>query len=90
MKMYEQVVKQRLVTFLDKTKMFSNLQAAYRKGRSTVDNILIVQEVFYHYRYKKGKHRKTKEKRALYFGFMDLTKAFDTVPRENYFKKNGR
>ena len=63
------------------------MQAAYRKKRSTVDNILIVQEVFYNYLYKKGIQRKIKEKMALYFAFMDLNKAFDTVPRNKLFRK---
>ena len=31
--------------------------------------------------------RKIKEKMALYFAFMDLTKAFDTVPRNKLFRK---
>ena len=63
------------------------MQAAYRKRRTTVDNILILQEVLYYYRYKKGMQRKTKNKLPLYLAFMDLTKAFDTVPREKLFKK---
>ena len=63
------------------------MQAAYRKERSTVDNILILQELFYHYRYKKGKQRKIMEKMALYYGFLDLRKAFDTVPRDKLFGK---
>ena len=52
-----------------------------------MDNIMILQEVFYNYRYKKGTQRKIKEKTALYFGFMDLAKAFDTVPRNKLYKK---
>ena len=46
-----------------------------------------MQEIFYFYRYKKRKHGKTGENQLLYYAFMDLTKAFDTVSREKLFKK---
>ena len=50
MKIYEHIIKERLVAVLEKSKFFSNMQAAYRKGRSTVDQV--VQELFYQHRYK--------------------------------------
>ena len=53
MKTYEQVIKARLVDILEKTNFFSNVQAAYRKGRNTCDHILVLQEIFLHYRFKK-------------------------------------
>ena len=37
MKLYEQILKHRLVSSLEKINFFSDLQAAYRQGRSTVD-----------------------------------------------------
>ena len=55
MKIYEQIIKKRLVKVLEENRFFSELQAAYRKGRSTVDHLLVLQEIFYHYRYtRKG------------------------------------
>lgn len=50
-KIYEQIIKERLVKLLEKTKYFSKLQAAYRKGRSKVAHIFVLQEIFFHYRY---------------------------------------
>ena len=47
MKVYEQVIKYRLVKFLEDSKFFSNTQAAYRKGRSTVDNHLFYKNCFF-------------------------------------------
>ena len=89
MKVYEHIIKVRLTTYLERNNRLSSMQAAYRKRR-TVDNILLLQEVLYYYRYKKGMQRKIKNKLPLYLAFMDLTKAFDTVPREKLFKNCGK
>ena len=87
MKVYEHIIKVRLTKFLAETNYFSTAQAAYRKGRSTRDHILVIQEIFYYYRYKKGSQGIREEKKPLYLGLMDLVKAFDTVPRKRLFKK---
>ena len=86
MKVYEHIIKTRLVAVLEKNRFFSNMQSAYRKGRATVDHLLVVQELFYIYRYKKSSGV-SKEKCPLYLCLMDLAKAFDTVPRDKLFKK---
>ena len=86
MKIYEHIIKERLVRVLEKNKYFSNMQAAYRKRRSTVDHLLVIQEIFYVYRYKKSLGVTT-DKQPLYLCLMDLAKAFDTVPRDVLFKK---
>ena len=86
MKIYEHIIKERLVAVLEKNKFFSNMQAAYRKSRATSDHILVVQELFFHYRYKRSLGE-AKNKCPLYLCLMDLAKAFDTVPREMLFKK---
>ena len=87
MKVYEQIIKERLVTMLEKRRFFTELQAAYRKGRSTVDHLLVLQEIFYHYRYTRNGSKQRWKKKALYYAFMDLRKAFDTVPRRKLFQK---
>ena len=86
MKIYEHIIKERLVAVLEKNKYFSNMQAAYRKRRATSDHILVVQELFFHYRYKRSLGE-AKAKCPIYLCLMDLAKAFDTVPREMLFKK---
>ena len=48
---------------------------------------MVIQEIFYHYRYNKGVQGVPEDKRALYLGLMDLVKAFDTVPRRRLFNK---
>ena len=87
MKIYEQVIKARLVDILEKTNFFSNVQAAYRKSRNSCDHILVLQEIFFHYRFKKIGPRGGIGKQILYLCFMDLKKAFDTVPRHLLFAK---
>ena len=87
MKVYEHIIKVRLTAYLEETNYFTTAQAAYRKGRSTVDHILVIQEIFYYYRYKKGNKGEAKDMAPMLLGFMDLTKAFDTVPRAKLFNK---
>ena len=87
MKLYEYIIKERLTKYLEKKNYLSSTQAAYRKRRSTVDNIFILQEVFYYYRYKRGVSRLIKNKHPLYLAFIDLTKAFDRVSKQNLFQK---
>ena len=58
------------------------MQAAYRMNRSTHDHLLVIHELFLEYRFKPGA-----QKRPLYFCFMDLRKAFDTILRHLLFRK---
>ena len=87
LKLYEQVIKTRLVGYLEESRYFSQAQAAYRKGRSTTDHLLVLQEIFFYYRYTKTGPRGAKGKQPLYLAFMDLRKAFDSVPRKYLFQK---
>ena len=87
MKVYEEVIKKRLVAQLERSGFFSEAQAAYRSCRSTTDHLLVLQEIFFHYRYNKLGPRGGKGKKALYYAFLDLIKAFDTIPRWLLFKK---
>ena len=87
MKLYEQLIKHRLVRFLEESSFFSKAQAAYRTGCSTVDNLLVLQEIFFYYRYVKKGPRGATGKQPLYLAFLDLRKAFDSVPRYLLFKK---
>ena len=82
LKLYEQVIKTRLVGYLEESCYFSHAQAAYRQGRATTDHLLVLQEIFFYYRYTKTGPRGAKGKQPLYLAFMDLRKAFDSVPRK--------
>ena len=54
LKIYEGIIHKRLVKFLEGKQWFSNFQAAYRKSRSTVDHIFVLQELFLEYRINKN------------------------------------
>ena len=53
MKIYEGIICDRVVTFLDQNSVLSPFQAAYRKGRSPADHIIILHELFLEYRFNK-------------------------------------
>ena len=80
-KVYEQIIKTSLQRVLEESNFFSTAQAAYRHGHSVCDHLLVLQEIFYHYRYFKKENQLCK-KHPLYLCFLDLRKAFDTVVRQ--------
>ena len=87
MKVYEGIICQRLIFFLEENDILTPYQAAYREGKSTSDHILILHELFLEYRFNKKGLRGGNPRKYLYLGFLDLEKAFDTVPRNRLFSK---
>ena len=87
MKLYEGVICKRLTSFLTRNGVLSPNQAAYQANRSTSDHIFVIHELFLEYRFNKKGPRGGVIKKVLFFCFMDLRKAFDTVPLEILFAK---
>ena len=86
MKLYEGLTKRRLVDKLENEGLLSSAQAAYRTKLSIFDQLFVIQELILYYRFvKRGPRGGIKI--TLYLCFLDLRKAFDTVPREILFKK---
>ncbi|XP_058810337.1 uncharacterized protein LOC131675385 [Phymastichus coffea] len=71
-KIYAQIIRTKLVKEVEEKKLLPEGQAGFRKGRSTLDNIFILDHVI-----KRAKRKKEK----LYALFIDLKAAFDTVNR---------
>ena len=69
---------------LDKLSIY---QTAYRHNKSTSDNLIILQELFFEYRFNKVGPRGGRKTLSLFLCFLDFIKAFDKVPREILFKK---
>ena len=69
-KIFEKILKSRIVDFLDKNSVFTDKQFGFRNKTSTVDAIAIVIDSL-----RSDKTTSTKSCRA----FLDLKKAFDTV-----------
>lgn len=69
-KLFEKIIKLRLVDYLNKNKVLSNMQFGFQKDLSTQDAIAKVTSIIYD---------AIDSKRACLGVFVDLAKAFDTV-----------
>jgi len=69
MKVVERILEHRIRQQIEA----DNMQFAFMKGKGTTDAIFTVRQMQENFRVKGNK---------LYFGFVDLEKAFDRVPRE--------
>jgi hypothetical protein len=72
-KIYTGVLARRLNDWADRKGAVSDFQMSFRKGRTTTDNILILRTIVDKYLDRK--------REKIYWIFVDLQKAFDTVIR---------
>ncbi|KMQ96026.1 rna-directed dna polymerase from mobile element jockey-like protein [Lasius niger] len=75
-KIYAEILRNRLEDVMEKKGMLPESQAGFRKGRSTMDTIFILNHLV---QLEKGKD---KEKDKIFAVFVDLKAAFDNVDRE--------
>ena len=74
----ERMVNTRLLKHLEENHLLSNTQSAYRKNRSTEDQLVyLAQEI----------ENAFQEKKKVLAAFVDLTKAFDKVWKEGLLLK---
>lgn len=76
-KIMEKLVNNRLMWFLEKNNLISNIQCGFRNGRSTTDQLMILQSEI---------QNGFRNKQHLVAIFFDLEKAFDTTWRHNILK----
>lgn len=69
-KIYEQIINNRLKPILEP--QLSQTQSGFRPGRSTQDHIFTIKQLI---------EKRRPQNKSLYLAFIDIKKAFDTVPR---------
>jgi len=77
-KVFEAVVRDEIVKFLDKHQMINDSQHGFRRGRSCLINLLLFLDQVL---------KSVDEEHCLDIVFLDLAKAFDKIPRLRLLKK---
>ena len=77
-KLYTAILNNRLTAFLEDSNIPNETQSGFRKGYSTIDNMIVLHLLI---EYLKSKKKK------LFCGFIDFAKAFDNVWRIGLWKK---
>ena len=75
-KVFASAISCRLYKFVENVDILGSEQAGFRKGHFTVDLIFALFEIYV-----------KKRKSNLYRGFVDYSKAFDTMPRVHLWAK---
>ena len=76
--LYSKVLNGRLSQIVELHGLLGEAQCGFRKGRGSADNIFILNTIFWKAR---------AEKSSVHLGFIDITKAYDSVNRELLWKK---
>ena len=76
-KVFTKISNNRLVSRAEENKKLFEVQTGFRKGKSTVHNIFVLQSLVNKYL--------CKEKGRFYSVFVDFSKAFDSVPHRLLF-----
>ncbi len=71
-KIFTKVLNNRLVVWSDQNNVLDESQGAYRKGRSTVDQIFSLHAIIQKYLRKRGGR--------FYVAYVDFSRAFDSIP----------
>lgn len=77
-KLFTSILNARIETFCNNYAIISDCQFGFRKGKSTVDAIFILQSVIKHY---------LNNNKRLYVGFIDLKSCFDSICRNSLWLK---
>ena len=77
-KLFTRILNNRLTNWAEEFGVYVEAQNGFRKGRGTVDNLFILQQLINNY-IEKGE--------KLYAFFIDFTKAFDYIVRDNLWLK---
>ena len=76
-KLMSKILNNRITKWAEESGKMSDIQAGFRKGKSTVDHIFVLQCLVNKYL--------SKEKGRFYSVFVDFSKAFDSIPHKHLF-----
>ena len=77
-KLFSRILNNRLVEWAEEYSVYVEAQAGFRKHMGTVENVFVLHGLITHL---------LNENKKLYAAFIDFTKAFDYVVRENMWSK---
>jgi len=77
-KVLTKILNDRLNTWIDRHGLIHECQTGFRKENSTLDNIWMLKEIIQIYK---------NSKKQLYICFIDLSKAFDSIPKYRLINK---
>lgn len=77
-KIYAEILRKRLEETIDKRNLLPENQGGFRKGRSTIANIFILNHLV--------RREGTRTDKKIYSIFVDLRTAFDNVGRETLWR----
>ena len=77
-KVFNLLLNNRLLYFINENNILKSIQIGFRKGFRTADHALTIKTIMDKY---------LSENKILYFCFVDLRKAYDSIWREALFKK---
>ena len=87
LKIYQSILNRRVIDFLESNKYLADGQFGFRSQRSILDAHLVFNEVFSSVNSKVGPRGGRFVKSPLYVAYLDIKKAFDSVPREILWRK---
>ena len=77
-KVYTAVLNARITKWSETKNKLVDEQAGFRKGRSTIDHLFVLTEVI---------RSRREQRKDTFCAFLDLKKAYDTIPRDTIWKR---
>ena len=86
-KIYQSILNSRISKFVEKNKLLSDLQYGFRPNRSILDAHFVFNDVILKKSMLRGPRGGRNAKAPLFVAYLDIKKAFDSVPRKVLYRK---
>ena len=87
LKLYQRILNRRLLNFLEQGKFFSDYQFGFRGDRIVVDAHFLLRDAISVRKFCRGPRGGRNVVKPLFTAMLDISKAFDRVPRRLLWKK---